>query len=69
MVDLNERERDLSGGLTGRVTRVVLISTESAVVPVKGDHLTIDGITHEVHEVATLSPGGVDILYQARLAH
>ena len=59
--------KDAAGTLTGKTMRQLTVGA-TGVVPNKGDRVQVRGAWHEITEVKPLSPGGVDLLFELRLA-
>lgn len=68
VVDDNIQNRYIDGTLTTRRARVLLVSVAAGVVPAKADQVQVRGVWHDIEEVLTTAPGGVDLLYELELA-
>lgn len=62
VIDDQIKTRDGDGNLTGLTQRVLTVAY-GAVVPAKGDWVTVRGVRLRIGAVMPLAPGGADILY------
>jgi len=64
VVDLNIVKRNMTDGVITETTRTLYIAA-GGQVPVKGDRVQVGGVWHRIFEARPLSPGGVDVMYEA----
>ena len=66
-VDCPAKSMRMPGTGELNTSRLALIAAGGSI-PLMGDLLTIGGTVHQVGQVHTIAPGGVDLLYMAEIA-
>jgi hypothetical protein len=66
VVDEQWRGRDANGALTEEVEHVLLM--QATVTPTKAGRVRLRGRWHQIVSVASVSPGGVDLMHEVMIA-
>lgn len=68
LVDVEQFAKSADGSLAQESTHHVLISTKDLAIEVSSqDSITIGGKTHAIEDLAAIAPGGLTLLWEARL--
>lgn len=69
VVDENQMQRDQSGTLISEAVHALIVSTAGGIAPERQDRVRLaNGRDLEIIEVRPLAPGGVVLLWEARVS-
>lgn len=67
LVDVSSDRNDEGSSMKVRVMSKVIIAVPTSAVPEKGDRILFAGLTRIVDDISPVAPGGVAVLYEAKL--